>query len=48
MAQPELAPNIEISKAYVPREWRHSVSSLNDYIIGNPNDQMQTRTLIRK
>jgi len=35
-------------KTSVPREWRHSASFPNDFIIGDPSDKMQTRASLKK
>lgn len=48
MVQPELGPNVKTSKINIPREWRHSESFPNDFITGNPNDQIQTRSSLKK
>ncbi|KAH0693503.1 hypothetical protein KY285_020600 [Solanum tuberosum] len=47
-ATTEMESTTPVNKANIAREWRHNANYLENYILGKPNDKMQTRSSLRK
>ncbi|XP_049364757.1 uncharacterized protein LOC125829593 [Solanum verrucosum] len=47
-ATTEMESTTPVDKANIAREWRHNANYLENYILGKPNDKMQTRSSLRE
>ncbi|KAH0672766.1 hypothetical protein KY284_023853 [Solanum tuberosum] len=48
LATAEVDSTTPVDKTNIPREWRNNISYLENFILGKPNDKIQTRSSLRK
>ncbi|KAH0714901.1 hypothetical protein KY284_007806 [Solanum tuberosum] len=44
----EVESTTSADKTTIPREWRYNASYLENFILGKPDDKIQTRSSLRK
>ncbi|KAH0650271.1 hypothetical protein KY284_030183 [Solanum tuberosum] len=48
LATAEMESTTPVDKTHIPREWRHNASYPKNFIMGKPDDKIQTRSSLRK